>query len=68
MSRCYTIPEVLDRLQMERRTFERLRRRGQLPFLEELRPRLGRRARYRADLIDQYLDGRWRSASLLRAR
>lgn len=57
--RCYDIPEVLARLKMSRRTFECLRRAGQLPFLEELRPRLGRRIRYRADLIDRYLAGQW---------
>jgi predicted DNA-binding transcriptional regulator AlpA len=57
--RCYTIPETLDKLQMTERTFFRLRRRGQLPFLEELRPRLGRIIRYRADLIDRYLAGEW---------
>lgn len=56
---CYTVAEVLERLQMTERTFQRLRKAGALPFLEELRPRLGRRPRYRADLIDRYLDGRW---------
>lgn len=56
---CYTVAEVLERLQMTERTFQRLRKAGKLPFLEELRPRLGRKARYRADLIDRYLEGRW---------
>jgi len=57
--RCYTVPEVLAKLQMAQTTFKRLKRAGQLPFLEELRPRLGRRVRYRADLIDRYLRGEW---------
>ena len=58
-ARCYTLPEVLSKLQMAKTTFKTLRRAGRLPFLEELRPRLGRRVRYRADLIDQYLSGEW---------
>jgi excisionase family DNA binding protein len=58
-SRCYTIPEVLEKLQMTKSTFRRLLRAGQLPFLEELQPRLGRIVRYRADLVDRYLEGRW---------
>jgi hypothetical protein len=57
--RCYTIAQVCAELKMTRRTFFTLRRTGQLPFLEELRPRAGRIVRYRADLIDRYLDGQW---------
>jgi Helix-turn-helix domain len=57
--RCYTVPEVLEKLQMAKTTFATLKRAGKLPFLEELRPRLGRRVRYRADLIDRYLRGEW---------
>jgi Helix-turn-helix domain len=57
--RCYTVPEVLAKLQMPKRTFTALKAAGKLPFLEELRPRLGRRVRYRADLIDRYLRGEW---------
>jgi len=56
--RCYTLPELLEKLQMPKTTFNRLRRQGKLPCVEELRPRLGRRARYRADLVDRYLDNR----------
>jgi hypothetical protein len=63
--RCYTISETLEKLQMTERTFFRLRRLGQLPFLEELRPRLGRIIRYRADLIDRYLAGEWGRSRLL---
>jgi predicted DNA-binding transcriptional regulator AlpA len=57
--RCYTTAQVLARLEMNRRTFFELKRRGRLPFLEELRPRLGRIVRYRADRIDQYLAGKF---------
>jgi hypothetical protein len=53
--RYYTIAEVLDKLRMHRRTFERQRKCGGMPFLEELQPRVGR-PRYRAELIDRYLD------------
>ena len=68
-AQCYTVAEVLDKLQMTERTFQRLRKAGELPFLEELRPRLGRRPRYRADLVDRYLDGRWeRPLAFARAR
>jgi Helix-turn-helix domain len=58
-ARCYTVPEVLEKLQMPKATFTALKAAGKLPFLEELRPRLGRRVRYRADLIDRYLRGEW---------
>ena len=58
-ARCYLVPEILPLLNMNAKTFARLRKAGKLPFLEELRPRLGRKARYRADLIDRYLAGRW---------
>ena len=57
--RCYTIAELLAQLQLGRRTFYTLKSRGQLPFLEELKPRIGRRPRYRADLVDRYLAGQW---------
>jgi len=69
--RCYLLPEVLEKLQMSETTFKRLRREGQLPFLEELRPRLGRVMRFRADLVDRYLEGRWdapRAFALARRR
>lgn len=59
--RCYTIAQLLsvDLLNLSRSTFFDLRRRGALPFLEELTPRIGRCARYRADLVDRYLAGQW---------
>jgi Helix-turn-helix domain len=53
--RCYTVAQLLDLLQMAPSTFANLKRAGKLPFLEELRPRLGKHARYRADLVDRYL-------------
>lgn len=58
MTRCYLIPQVLDALQLTRRDFERKRRAGLLPFLEELLPRIGQRPRYRAEPIDNYLAGK----------
>ena len=62
--RCYLIPDLLVRLQMSLRTFTRQRKAGALPFLEELRPRIGRRPRYRADLVDRYLAGEWGRSSV----
>lgn len=59
MSRCYTVAQLLDMLTLSRSTFFELKRRGDLPFLDELKPRLGRSARYRADLVDRYLAGQW---------
>lgn len=58
-ARCYTVPELLAKLQMAKTTFKTLHRAGKLPFLEELRPRLGKHARYRADLVEKYLRGEW---------
>jgi hypothetical protein len=59
--RCYTIEQLLgvDLLNMPRRTFFTLKAAGKLPFLEELKPRIGRRLRFRADLVDRYLSGQW---------
>ncbi len=61
-ARCYTVAQLLDLLTMPRRTFFTLKAQHRLPFLEELRPRIGRRIRYRADLVDRYLAGQWRPA------
>ena len=66
--RCYVIPDLLGLLQISKRTFNRQRKAGALPFLEELRPRIGRRPRYRADLVDQYLRGEWGRPSLIFGR
>jgi hypothetical protein len=59
--RCYTVAQLLsvELLNMPRRTFFTLKRAGKLPFLDELKPRIGRRIRYRADLVDRYLAGQW---------
>jgi len=57
--RCYTVSELLAALKMTQRTFTQLKAQGRLPFLEELKPRLGRRVRYRAEPIDRYLAGEW---------
>ena len=61
--RCYLIPELLERLQISRRQFEKNRAAGLLPFLEELQPRIGR-PRYRADLVDAYFAGTFRRPML----
>jgi hypothetical protein len=59
--RVYTVAQLLgpDLLNMTRRTFFRLRAKGELPFLVEVEPRAGRVIRYRADLVDRYLAGQW---------
>jgi hypothetical protein len=57
--RAYTIKQVCEVLAIPRRSFFHLRRTGQMPMLQELRPRIGRIVRYRADLVDLYADGRW---------
>jgi len=60
MKRCYTLPQVLDALQLRRSQFYAARAAGRLPFVEELEPRTGH-PRFRADLIDRYLAGQWNS-------
>lgn len=66
-TRCYTLPELLALLKLPRRTFYDLMKRGALPFVEELRPRLGRnRLRFRADLVDRYLAGQWSGPRVVR--
>lgn len=57
--RAYTTKDICERLQLSRRSFFELRKAGKLPMVEELKPRLGRLVRYRADLIDRYLAGEW---------
>jgi excisionase family DNA binding protein len=57
--RALTIAQLCVALDMPRRTFFTLRAAGKLPFLEELKPRLGRRIRFRADLVDRYLANQW---------
>jgi hypothetical protein len=61
--RCYTKREICDALgALPSSTFDDLKRRGRMPFLEELKPRIGKTARYRADLVDQYLANRFQPA------
>lgn len=57
--RFYTTTDLLTKLQLTARTFSRLKKHQALPFLEELKPRIGRSPRYRADLVDRYLAGQW---------
>lgn len=59
LHRVYTVSQLLDLLSMSRRTFFRLRAKGDLPFLSEIEPRAGRVIRYRADLVDRYVAGQW---------
>ena len=55
--RCYTTAEVIEALKISRASFYAKKRRGALPFLEEMKPRIGPRlARYRAEPIDRYLE------------
>ncbi len=51
----YTTAQVCQRISMRRTTFYALKAAGELPFLEEVQPRLGRIVRYRADLVEQYV-------------
>jgi hypothetical protein len=67
-TRCYTVAQLLDLLTMPRSTFHRLKHQHKLPFLEELKPRLGKHCRYRADLVDRYLAGEWGQRSLAALR
>ncbi len=55
----YTTKQICDLLQMTKGTLQRLKATGKMPFLEELQPRVGRKIRYRADLVDRYLAGQW---------
>jgi hypothetical protein len=61
--RCYTAKQIIAALQISTRAFFAMKRRGELPFLEVLRPQLGRTVRYRADLVDRYLSGQWGGVS-----
>jgi hypothetical protein len=56
---CYTARDIQQRLKMSRTTFNDLKRAGRLPFLEEIKPRLGGVIRYRADLVETYLRNEW---------
>ena len=67
--RCYTVRDLLLALSLSRTTFFDLYHAGKLPFLEELQPRIGKRLRFRADLVERYLAGEWgQSRSFASAR
>jgi len=66
--RLYTTPEVRTLLKLTPRTFRRLKHEGKLPFLEPLRPRLGRSERYLAAPLDLYLRGQWGKPQLVFGR
>jgi len=62
--RCYTLQQVCEALQISRTTFYQQQRAGRLPFIEELQPRTGG-PRFRADLLDRYLDNKYTGPRLL---
>jgi len=61
--RCYTVKDLMPMLHLGRTAFYAALREGRLPFLEELRPRAGRKMRFRADLVDRYMAGDWTPAA-----
>lgn len=68
LPRCYTIAQVCAMLDLKRATFYELKAAGKLPFLEELRPRIGMHPRYRADLVERYLRNEWRQTPVRLAK
>ena len=60
-ARCYTVSDLCVKLQIPRASLYLLKAQGRMPFLEELKPRLGRIRRYRADLVDRYLAGEYKA-------
>jgi hypothetical protein len=66
--RCYTVADILRLLQLTPTTYKRHKAAGALPMLEELRPRIGKRPRFRADLVDRYLAGQWGASPFGRRR
>jgi hypothetical protein len=66
-ARVYSRAEVIELLHLKPRTFDRLKARGALPFVEEIKPVLGRNKLYRADLLDRYLSGEWGASRYLSA-
>lgn len=57
--KCYTVAQLLDALQLSRTQFFELKRQGELPFLEELQPRVGGKHRYKAEPIDLYFENKF---------
>jgi hypothetical protein len=62
----YLAAEVCDLLKMKASTFLNLKAQGKLPFLHEIRPRLGKHARYKAEPVDRYLRGEWTESAEVR--
>lgn len=50
------LPELLHRLRLSRRTYERMQRAGRWP-IPELQPRIGSRPRFPVALVEAYLAG-----------
>jgi hypothetical protein len=56
----YTKIQLLDLLHLTARNFERLRKQGRLPFVEQIHPQISSHTKlFRADLVDRYLAGEW---------
>jgi hypothetical protein len=65
-ARCYSRAEVIELLHLKPRTFDRLKAKGALPFVEEVKPSMGPKHKlYRADLLDRYLAGEWGTSRYL---
>lgn len=60
-----TLPQLLQILQISRRTFERQWKVGRLPFVEL--PAIGRERRFSGASVSAYLRGRFDHASLRRS-
>lgn len=67
LPKCYTQAQVRAILQLAPTTFRRLLAAGQLPWVEELKPRAGR-PRYRCEPLDRYLAGEWNRPQLVFGR
>lgn len=65
--RAYTVAQLCEVLELPRSTFFHLRQSGQLPFVQELRPRIGRLARFRAEPVDRWLAGEWQQPRAFRS-
>jgi hypothetical protein len=57
--RAYTRADLCAILNIPRRSFFHHLKAGHLPMCEELKPRIGRVPRYRADLVDQYVENQF---------
>lgn len=66
--RAYTLAQLCEALDLPVSSYYDLKRAGKLPFVEELKPRIGKRLRFRADLIDLYLAGEWQRSHVTQSR